>query len=41
VPHAWDKAPNPLKVVPGVKEHYALATKALNRIFWGREDVER
>lgn len=34
VPHAWDKAPNPLRVSPGAKDHYAMACRELNRIFW-------
>ncbi|KAH0366079.1 alpha/beta-hydrolase, partial [Aureobasidium melanogenum] len=33
VPHGWDKAPNPLKPTPGVKEHYLHATSHLRRIF--------
>jgi putative ergosteryl-3beta-O-L-aspartate hydrolase len=33
VPHGWDKAPNPLKPTPGVKEHYLAACKELRRIF--------
>ncbi|KEQ63732.1 alpha/beta-hydrolase [Aureobasidium melanogenum CBS 110374] len=33
VPHGWDKAPNPLKPTPGVKEHYLNATDHLRRIF--------
>ncbi|KAH0271060.1 alpha/beta-hydrolase, partial [Aureobasidium melanogenum] len=33
VPHGWDKAPNPLKPTPGVKEHYLNATNHLRRIF--------
>lgn len=33
VPHGWDKAPNPLKPTPGVKEHYLNATNHLRRVF--------
>ncbi|KEQ75725.1 alpha/beta-hydrolase [Aureobasidium namibiae CBS 147.97] len=33
VPHGWDKAPNPLKPTPGVKQHYLNATNHLRRIF--------
>jgi acetyl esterase/lipase len=33
VPHGWDKAPNPLKPTPGVKEHYLNATNHLRTIF--------
>ncbi len=33
VPHAWDKAPNPWKPTPGVREHYLEACKELRRIF--------
>lgn len=33
VPHGWDKAPNPLKPTPGVKEHYLNACAELNRVF--------
>jgi len=32
VPHGWDKAPNPLKVTPGVKEQYLKACKELKRL---------
>lgn len=35
VPHGWDKAPNPLKVTPGVAEHYADACRELRRVFGG------
>ncbi|KAK4619978.1 AB hydrolase superfamily protein [Fulvia fulva] len=33
VPHGWDKAPNPWKPTPGVKEHYLKACKELKRVF--------
>lgn len=33
VPHGWDKAPNPLKPTPGVKEHYLNACAELRRVF--------
>lgn len=33
VPHGWDKAPNPLKPTPGVKEHYLRACDELRRVF--------
>jgi len=32
VPHGWDKAPNPLRVTPGVKEQYLKACKELKRL---------
>lgn len=32
VPHGWDKAPNPWKPTPGVREHYLRACKELRRI---------
>lgn len=32
VPHGWDKAPNPLKVTPGVVEHYLTACGELRRM---------
>jgi len=31
-PHGWDKAPNPLKQTPGVKEQYLKACKELKRL---------
>ncbi|OQO10768.1 hypothetical protein B0A48_04068 [Cryoendolithus antarcticus] len=40
VPHGWDKAPNPLKPTPGVREHYLGACTELRRIF-GETDGER
>jgi acetyl esterase/lipase len=33
VPHGWDKAPNPWKPTPGVREHYLKACKEMRRIF--------
>lgn len=33
VPHGFDKAPNPLKPTPGVREHYLRACRELRRIF--------
>ncbi|KAK5128368.1 hypothetical protein LTR85_003036 [Meristemomyces frigidus] len=33
VPHGWDKAPNPLKPTPGVREHYLRACKEMRRVF--------
>jgi len=33
VPHGWDKAPNPVKPTPGVKEHYLKACNELRRVF--------
>ncbi|RMZ07764.1 hypothetical protein D0862_04180 [Hortaea werneckii] len=33
VPHGWDKAPNPLKPTPGVREHYLACCKAMRDIF--------
>ncbi|GAB7348929.1 hypothetical protein MBLNU459_g7615t1 [Dothideomycetes sp. NU459] len=38
VPHGWDKAPNPLKPTPGVKEHYLAACAELNRVFYTGSD---
>jgi hypothetical protein len=32
VPHGWDKAPNPVRVTPGVKEQYLKACKELKRL---------
>lgn len=32
VPHGWDKAPNPLKPTPGVREHYLRACREMRRI---------
>ncbi|KAF2487556.1 Alpha/Beta hydrolase protein [Neohortaea acidophila] len=34
VPHGWDKAPNPWKPTPGVREHYLRACKEMRRVFW-------
>lgn len=36
VPHGWDKAPNPLKPTPGVKEYYLKACKEMRRILGER-----
>lgn len=33
VPHGWDKAPNPWKPTPGVREHYLTACHELRRVF--------
>ncbi|KAF1987196.1 hypothetical protein K402DRAFT_412200 [Aulographum hederae CBS 113979] len=33
VPHGWDKAPNPIKPTPGVKEYYLRACGELRKIF--------
>lgn len=33
VPHGWDKAPNPIKPTPGVKEHYLFACKQLGKVW--------
>ncbi|KAK3710811.1 hypothetical protein LTR37_010035 [Vermiconidia calcicola] len=33
VPHGWDKAPNPLKPTPGVREYYLGACKEMRRVF--------
>jgi len=32
VPHAWDKAPNPLRETPGVNQWYLTACKQLKRV---------
>jgi acetyl esterase/lipase len=32
VPHGWDKAPNPWKPTPGVREHYLKAVKEMQRV---------
>jgi putative ergosteryl-3beta-O-L-aspartate hydrolase len=34
VPHGWDKAPNPWKPTPGVREHYLRACKEMRRVLW-------
>ncbi|KAM0720842.1 hypothetical protein Q7P37_003127 [Cladosporium fusiforme] len=39
VPHGWDKAPNPWKPTPGVREHYLKACKELRRVF-GEQGVK-
>ncbi|KAF2723158.1 hypothetical protein K431DRAFT_319251 [Polychaeton citri CBS 116435] len=33
VPHGWDKAPNPWKPTPGVREHYLRACKEMRNLF--------
>jgi len=38
VPHGWDKAPNPLKMTPGVATHYADACRELRRVFGGEPE---
>ncbi|KAK3647991.1 hypothetical protein LTR56_007691 [Elasticomyces elasticus] len=39
VPHGWDKAPNPLKPTPGVREHYLRACKEMRLIFGAESGV--
>ncbi|KAK5135230.1 hypothetical protein LTR08_005480 [Meristemomyces frigidus] len=39
VSHGWDKAPNPLKPTPGVKEHYLRACKEMRRVFGSQPGV--
>ncbi|EME88731.1 uncharacterized protein MYCFIDRAFT_80112 [Pseudocercospora fijiensis CIRAD86] len=39
VPHGWDKAPNPWKPTPGVREHYLKACKEIRRILGQREST--
>lgn len=41
VPHGWDKAPNPWKPTPGVREHYLRACKELRRVFGDTDVGER
>lgn len=41
VPHGWDKAPNPLKVTPGVQEHYEDACRELRRVFGGKPEEKK
>lgn len=41
VPHGWDKAPNPWKPTPGVREHYLRACKELRNVFGDRGVKER
>ncbi len=44
VPHGWDKAPNPWKPTPGVREHYLRACKEMRRVLWpssNRPAIER
>ncbi|USW55775.1 Putative alpha/beta hydrolase-3 [Septoria linicola] len=36
VPHGWDKAPNPLRPTPGVREYYLKACKEMRRILGER-----
>lgn len=38
VPHGWDKAPNPLKPTPGVREFYLGACKEMRRVFGQADD---
>lgn len=40
VPHGWDKAPNPLKPTPGVREHYLACCKEMRRIFGAQPGVK-
>lgn len=40
VPHGWDKAPNPLKPTPGVREHYLSCCKELRQIFGAQPGVK-
>ncbi|KAF2167893.1 hypothetical protein M409DRAFT_65951 [Zasmidium cellare ATCC 36951] len=40
VPHGWDKAPNPWKPTPGVREHYLKACKEMRRIMGERRNSE-
>jgi len=40
VPHGWDKAPNPLKPTPGVREHYLRACKEMRRVFGQQAGVQ-
>ncbi|KAF2396195.1 hypothetical protein EJ06DRAFT_534330 [Trichodelitschia bisporula] len=39
VPHGWDKAPNPLRVTPGVQTHYLEACRELKRCLNGSSDA--
>ena len=41
VPHGWDKAPNPWKPTPGVREHYLRACKEMRRIFGAEKGALR
>ena len=41
VPHGWDKAPNPWKPTPGVREHYLRACKEMRRVFGPEKGVTR
>ncbi|KAK4495677.1 hypothetical protein PRZ48_012945 [Zasmidium cellare] len=40
VPHGWDKAPNPWKPTPGVREHYLKACREMRRIMGERRNSE-
>lgn len=40
VPHGWDKAPNPLKPTPGVREYYLGACREMRRVFGRQEGVQ-
>lgn len=40
VPHAWDKAPNPLKESASAKQQYSIACQELRRMFEMEEEVE-
>ncbi|KAK4570455.1 hypothetical protein LTR86_002535 [Recurvomyces mirabilis] len=39
-PHGWDKAPNPLKPTPGVREHYLRACRELRRVLGTQPGVK-
>ncbi|KIW08048.1 uncharacterized protein PV09_00993 [Verruconis gallopava] len=39
VPHGWDKAPNPLRVTPGVREQYLKACTELKRLLVAQEPL--
>jgi len=39
VPHGWDKAPNPWKPTPGVREHYLRACKEMRRVFGNQDGI--
>ncbi|EMC92611.1 hypothetical protein BAUCODRAFT_76924 [Baudoinia panamericana UAMH 10762] len=40
VPHGWDKAPNPWKPTPGVREHYLRVCKEMRRVFGPQPGVD-
>lgn len=40
VPHGWDKAPNPWKPTPGVREHYLRACKEMRRVFANQDGIK-